>query len=69
MVIGAKPGGASAEVETIEAVDQYTLQADLFSQAIRNGGGFAFPLEDSVKNMRVIDAVYRSGRSAAWEEV
>lgn len=66
---GGKPGGASAEAETIEAVDQYTLQADLFSQAIRNGGGLAFPLEDSVNNMRVIDAVYRSARSGAWEEV
>ena len=64
-----RDGELEAEVETIEAVDQYTLQADLFSQAIRNGGGFAFPLEDSVKNMRVIDAVYRSARSGAWEKV
>lgn len=66
---GGELGGASAEVETIEAVDQYTLQADLFSAAIRNGGGLAFPLEDSVRNMRVIDAVYRSAQSGAWEEV
>ena len=66
---GGAPAGASAEVEVIEPVDQYALQADLFAAAIRSGGGLAFPLEDSVKNMRVIDAVYRSGRSGAWEEV
>ena len=66
---GSEPGGASAQAETVEAADQYALQADLFSEAIRNGGGLAFPLEDSVKNMRVIDAVYRSARSGTWEEV
>ena len=40
--------------------DQYTLQGDAFSDAIRRGGGQALPLEDSVANMRVLDAV-RSG--------
>ncbi len=66
---GDRVCGMSAEVETIDPVDQYARQADLFSAAIRRGGGLAFPLEDSVKNMRVIDAVYRSGLSGAWEEV
>ncbi len=66
---GDKPGGASAEVETIEPADQYALQADVFSNAVRNGGGLPFPLEDSVKNMLVIDALYRSARSGSWEEV
>ncbi len=66
---GGKLGGASAEAEIIDAVDQYTLQADSFSEAVRNGGGLAYPLEDSVKNMQVIDAIYRSARSGTWEVV
>ena len=66
---GGKLGGASAETVTIEPADQYALQADLFSEAVRNGGGLDFPLEDSVKNMHVIDAIYRSARSGSWEEV
>ncbi len=45
------------------------MRTDLFSVAIRSGGGLAFPLEYSVKNMRVIDAVYRSPQNGAWEEV
>lgn len=66
---GSKLGGASAEVQEIEPADQYALQADLFSAAIQEGRDVAFPLEDSVKNMRVIDAIYRSGRSGRWEDV
>jgi predicted dehydrogenase len=56
-------------VETIEipAVNQYTLQGDLFSRAIREGGRVAYPLEDTIANMRVIEAVFRSARTAKWE--
>jgi hypothetical protein len=28
-----------------------------------------FPLEDAVANMRALDAVFRAGKSARWEEV
>jgi predicted dehydrogenase len=46
--------------------DQYTIQADLFSRAIRERRPAPYPLEDSVKNMAVIEAVFRSARSSAW---
>jgi len=39
----------------------------LFSRAVREGGEVAVPLEDSVRNMRVIDAIFRSGESGRWE--
>jgi predicted dehydrogenase len=50
-------------------VDQYTLQGDAFARAIREGVPLEFPLEDAVRNMRVIDAIFRSGRSGRWEQV
>ena len=32
-------------------------------------GSSVFPLEDSVRNQRVIDAIYKAGRSGRWEKV
>jgi predicted dehydrogenase len=47
--------------------DQYTIQGDLFSRAIREGGEVPVPLEDAIKNMAVIEAVFRSAKSGSWE--
>jgi predicted dehydrogenase len=66
---GSKLGDASARLETFEVVNQYTLQGDLFARAIREGTPLEFPLEDAVANMRVLDAVFRAGRSGRWEDV
>jgi predicted dehydrogenase len=66
---GTKLAGASAVAETISGVDQYGLEVALFSKAIREGGGQAVSLEDSVANMRAIDALFRSVKSGRWEDV
>jgi predicted dehydrogenase len=57
--------------ETIEMpiVDQYTVQGDLFSAAVLENGPVAYPLEDSVANMRAIDAVFRSEQTGGWATV
>jgi predicted dehydrogenase len=57
-------------VETIElpACDQYTIQGDLFSRAIREGTEMPLSLEDSVNNMAVLDAIFRSAETGRWEE-
>jgi len=59
------------EIETIEfpVCDQYTIQGDQFSRAIREEGQPAVPLEDSLCNMAVIDAIFRSAESGRWEEI
>jgi predicted dehydrogenase len=56
-------------IETIEfpACDQYTIQADLFSEAVLGGRSVSLPLEDSIRNMACIDAVFRSAESGRWE--
>lgn len=56
--------------ETVERVfdrvDQYTLQAEAFSRAVLEDTPVPTPLEDAVANMRVIEAVFGSGRSDGW---
>ena len=58
----------AAAAETVEfEVNQYTIQGDLFSQAIRQGREPVISLEDSIRNMAVIDAVFASVKSGKWE--
>ena len=56
-------------VEEFPPCDQYTIQGDEFARAILEGRQPPVPLEDSLKNMKVIDAVFRAGESGRWEEV
>jgi predicted dehydrogenase len=61
--------GGGVEVITIPTVNQYTLQGDLFSEAVQTGGPIAYPLEDTIANMKVIEAVFRSADTRAWAAV
>lgn len=56
-------------IETIEfaAANQYTIQGDLFSRAIRGNKEQAISLEDSFANMAVIEAIFRSAETENWE--
>jgi predicted dehydrogenase len=59
--------GRSVETIELPAADQYALQADAFSEAIRYGRPVPVPLEDAIANMAVIDALFRSEASGRWE--
>lgn len=54
---------------TFDICDQYTIQGDLFAQAILNETPVPTPIEDAVANMKVIEAVVKSGQSKTWETV
>jgi predicted dehydrogenase len=58
--------GGGITVETFPTCDQYTIQGDVFSRAVREGGRVPVPVADAVKNMAVIEAVFRSAESGAW---
>jgi predicted dehydrogenase len=60
--------GGSSIVEMIPAADQYTIQGDAFSRAIRENTEVPVPLEDAIANMRVIDAIFKSASSGKWEK-
>lgn len=59
----------SQNIEIIEflAADQYTIQGDVFSEAIRKNAEQAISLEDSFANMSAIEAVFRSAKTENWE--
>jgi predicted dehydrogenase len=50
-----------------DVCDQYGIQGDLFSQAIRNDTPVPTPIADAVGNMKVIEAIVRSADSGQWE--
>ncbi|MGH9538595.1 MAG: Gfo/Idh/MocA family protein [Terriglobales bacterium] len=59
--------GGGVVTESFPVCDQYTIQADAFSRAVREGTEVPVSLEDAVKNMAVIEAVLRSAESSRWE--
>jgi predicted dehydrogenase len=63
---GRDLSGGGAVVEEFAPCDHYTLQGDRFSRAVREGGRPPVPLEDSLHNMAVIDAIVKSAETGAW---
>jgi predicted dehydrogenase len=61
--------GSGATTIDVAICDQYRIQGDLFSRSILEDTPQPFPLEQSILNMRVIDAVARSARTGRWEDV
>jgi predicted dehydrogenase len=52
------------EVEEFPVCDQYTIQGELFSRAILDDTEVPVPLEDALKNMTVIEEIFRSAGNA-----
>ena len=49
--------------------DHYVEMFEAFSRAVREGGAAPTPPEDAVANMKVLDALFKSEKSGAWEKV
>ena len=63
---GRKPGDASARTIRLPKADQYRLQAEVFSRAVRGEEKLEFGVEDAIRQMRVIDAIFRSEKQNRW---
>jgi 1,5-anhydro-D-fructose reductase (1,5-anhydro-D-mannitol-forming) len=61
--------GQLMETATVENGDGYVRMLDSFAAAYRGEGTFAASGEDGVRNMRALDAAYKSWRSGARELV
>jgi predicted dehydrogenase len=61
--------GGGIAIETFPVCDQYTVQGDAFSKAVLEGGEVPVSIEDAIKNMSVIEAIFRSGKSRQWESL
>ena len=56
-------------VEDLPVCDQYTKQAEAFEAKILSGKIDQAPLKDAIKNMCVIDALYRAGNTGQLEKI
>ena len=65
---GGDLSGKTISTETFPVCDQYTIQGDRFSRAIREGGEVPVPVADAIKNMAVIEAAFQSAESGKWEK-
>jgi predicted dehydrogenase len=59
--------GSGITTETFPVSDQYTLQGDAFSKAVLEDTEVTVSVEDALKNMAVIDAIFKSANSGQWE--
>ena len=66
---GSALDGSSVRTETLAESDQYLLQGEAFSRAIRGEIDLPYGVEDAILNMRVLDALFRSEKSGRFEPV
>lgn len=59
-------GDGKREEIMLPIANQYTLQGDAFARAVLDNTSVPTPLTDAVANMRVIDAVFQSAKTASW---
>ncbi len=50
-------------------LNQYVLEIEAFAKAAAGKKQALFSLEESILNQRVIDAIYKSGKSGKWQNV
>ena len=55
--------------EITKSVDQYTEEADAFARAVLGEEPLAYGIDDAIQQMRILDAIFRSEKSGAWEDV
>lgn len=66
---GGAVDGSGITTETLPPADQYQLQVEAFSRRVRGEPAPGWGVEDAIAQMQVIDALWRSERSARWEEI
>jgi predicted dehydrogenase len=66
---GGKLDGSGVSVETLPEADQYQRMVEDFSRTVRGEQAPFWGLDDAISQMAVIDALWRSEHSSAWEEV
>lgn len=50
-------------------VNQYQLEIEAFGRAVKGEPQELFSLESSVRNQKLIDAIYKAGESGLWEDI
>jgi predicted dehydrogenase len=66
---GTALDGRNTVSEVLEPCDQYTLEAESFSRAVRGEIPLPYGVDDAVMNMRITDAIFRSEKTGCFEDV
>jgi predicted dehydrogenase len=64
---GSVLGNDGVRIETFAVADQYQIQGELFSKAILDKQPFCVSLENSIANMRIIDAIFSAAKTGTWQ--
>ena len=60
-------GNVATQEWTFDPVNQYTLQVDRFSRRLRGEDVPGWPIEDSLRTLAIIEALFRSAAKGGWE--
>lgn len=60
---------SGSEEIIVDAVDQYTLQAEQFTKSILENSAVPTNLTDAVNNMKVIEAIFESAEENSWKTI
>jgi len=63
---GGELFGSGVTSESFDTGDQYTWQADAFARAVRCEGPVPVPLEDSLKQVEVLTAIFEAAENGHW---
>ncbi len=71
ILVGRGPHRDLYRREILPPLDQYTAQAEAFALAVLGDKStlHGVGVEDAIKQLRVIDAIFRSEKSGAWETI
>jgi len=59
--------GTKAETITLDPCNQYILQFEQFVRSIVDRNNVPISLQDSLNNMKVLDAIVKSAKSGTWQ--
>ena len=68
-IIHYRDGTTPGREISFDPCDQYVIQSESFARAILDDTEVPTPISDAVENMKVIEAILRSGVSGRWETV
>ncbi|WP_106754392.1 Gfo/Idh/MocA family protein [Pannonibacter carbonis] len=66
---GSKLGDAAAQILEIAPSDQYAELVDAFGRTVLGETPAPYATEDAVRNMEILDALFRSERDGGWASV
>ncbi|MBJ6985876.1 Gfo/Idh/MocA family oxidoreductase [Devosia sp. MC521] len=61
--------GSMARREIMSACDQYTEMAEAFALAALGEGTLPYGVEDAIRSMHILDAIFESEKTGAWAPV